>query len=147
MHCTNNCVLLMQTTMATQDKLIAWQNLLSRHNLNDNPISTAYDKLFQWSFMDFNFKMEFDFFQSVQKLRKAGFNSMKLDTAEMYKDWLNELDTLGVFPPIAGRSANGVAAAGALDGVETAKKSQCMGAKTKGVAEAPAGDIASHRVC
>eukprot|EP00878_Enallax_costatus_P032716 GHUV01035975.1.p1 GENE.GHUV01035975.1~~GHUV01035975.1.p1 ORF type:complete len:314 (+),score=77.18 GHUV01035975.1:607-1548(+) len=110
----------LQTTMTTQDKRTAWQNL-NRHNLTNNSTSAAYDKLFPWAFADFNFTKEYDFFQSVQKLRKAGFNSMKVDTTEMYIDWLRELDRLGVFPPIAG------------DGMGT------TAASAKGVAEAPAG--------
>lgn len=108
-----------QETMTSEDKHMAWNKLLSRHNLKDNPTSAAYDKLFPWTFADFNFTKDYDFFQSVQKLRKAGFNSMKLDTAEMYVGWMKELDQLGVMPPIgAGRASN---------------------SSRKGWAEAPAG--------
>lgn len=110
-----------QTTMTTQDKHTAWKNLLNRHNLADNPTSAAYDKLFPWQFADFNWTKDYDFFQSVQKLRKAGFNSMKLDTAEMYIEWLKELDRLGVMPPIGAEKAGG------------------SSSSRKGAAEAPAG--------
>jgi hypothetical protein len=42
--------------------------------------------------------MGFDYFQSVTKLRRAGFEGMKLDSGDMWLGWLDELQHEKLFP-------------------------------------------------
>lgn len=73
----------------------------------------------------------YDFFQSVTKLRQVGFNSMRLDSTDMWLGWLKHLDTQGLFPPLLAVNNNkATAGAGA-------------GAKVVGGAEAPAAPAQS----
>jgi hypothetical protein len=74
--------------MSTPDK---------QHKL-ESPAAAAYEKLVPWSFANFCFGAGWDYFQSVTKLRRAGFEEMKLDTAEMWKGWLDELKEKQLFP-------------------------------------------------
>ena len=82
--------------MTTPDKLGIWKNLTRTHNLT--PAAHSYDKLVPWAFGDFCFKRDADYFQTVTRLRKAGFNGMKLDSAEMWISKIQQLEELGVIP-------------------------------------------------
>lgn len=68
----------------------------------------------------------YDFFQSVTKLRQAGFSSMKLDSTDMWLEWLKKLDRLAVFPPVTAQAAS------------NAQHSGVGKERAKGAAEAPA---------
>jgi hypothetical protein len=85
------------TVMTTPDKQQAWRSLLMQHNIQ-HPAAAAYEKLVPWGFADFCFGMGFDYFQSVTKLRRAGFDGMKLNTGDMWLAWLNELKQQKLFP-------------------------------------------------
>ncbi|WIA10533.1 hypothetical protein OEZ85_010721 [Tetradesmus obliquus] len=60
--------------------------------------------VFRWSEVwplictDFCFGMGWDYFQSVTKLRRAGFEGMRLDSAEVWLGWLDELKQRRLFP-------------------------------------------------
>jgi len=68
----------------------------------------------------------YDFFQSVTKLRQAGFTSMQLDSTDMWLEWLKKLDRLAVFPPVTAEAAT------------NAQHSGVGKERAKGAAEAPA---------
>jgi hypothetical protein len=79
------------------DKQQTWQSLLDQHNIQ-HPAAAAYEKLAPWGFADFCFGMGFDYFQSITKLRRAGFDGMKLDSGDMWLGWLDELQHEKLFP-------------------------------------------------
>eukprot|EP00883_Tetradesmus_obliquus_P006071 jgi/Sobl393_1/1653/SZX78613.1 len=85
------------TAMTTPDKQQAWQVLLQQQQLQ-SPAAAAYEKLVPWRFVDFCFGMGWDYFQSVTKLRRAGFEGMRLDSAEVWLGWLDELKQRRLFP-------------------------------------------------
>jgi hypothetical protein len=89
--------------MSRPDKLNVWQKMIKTHDLT--PAAQEYKKLVPWAFADFCFKRDADFFQSVTKLRKAGFDGMKVDTGEMWISKIQQLEQLRVIPELKGGGA------------------------------------------
>ena len=103
------------TYMTTPDKLDTWKLITQTHNLT--PAGHNYEKLVPWAFGDFCFKMDADYFQTVTKLRKAGFKGMKLDSAEMWISKIQQLEQLGVIPKL-GKGTGALEPAGEVGAAE-----------------------------
>lgn len=77
------------------DKEPVWQEIQKKHKLDE---SSTFQDLFVWEFSDACFNMPTSAFLNVNKLRQAGFNGQKLDSAGMFIDRLNELADRRLIP-------------------------------------------------
>lgn len=81
-------------TMTTPDKQRAWDQLVKHHGLQHQDLA----KLVSWIFADQVFGLEEDSFATTNKLRRAGFHSMHLDTDAQLLAKLQQLRDLKVIP-------------------------------------------------
>lgn len=71
-----------------------WEELVKLHELKPIP----YSQLATWTFGDYIFQHTWDNFLDVTKLRKAGFDKMKIDSGEMFLRQFDELRANRIIP-------------------------------------------------
>jgi nucleoside-diphosphate-sugar epimerase len=76
------------------DKAELWQQLVQQHGLKNH----AIDELVQWGFGDFIFNVEADAFFDVNKLRRAGFHEMQLDSFASFRNQFEHLKAAKIIP-------------------------------------------------
>jgi nucleoside-diphosphate-sugar epimerase len=76
------------------DKEEVWAEIVKKRNLKPHTIK----ELANWPFGDFIFNVEADAFFDVNKLRRAGFHEMQLDSFESFKQAFDELKANQVIP-------------------------------------------------
>jgi nucleoside-diphosphate-sugar epimerase len=76
------------------DKAELWQQLVQQHGLQPHELS----ELAQWGFGDFIFNVEADAFFDVNKLRRAGFHEMHLDSFESFRNQFEHLKAAKIIP-------------------------------------------------
>lgn len=76
------------------DKGELWQEIVEKHNL----AGYKYEKLVRWEFGDFIFNNVYDAFFDVNKLRRAGFQEMHLDSFASFRSVFEELKANRVIP-------------------------------------------------
>lgn len=73
-----------------------WKEIQQKYGLSEQ---AKFSDLFQWEFGEGVLgALNFDAFCNVNKLRQAGFNGQKLDTATMWIEKLNELADRKLIP-------------------------------------------------
>ena len=76
------------------DKAELWQQLVQQHGLQNHSL----DELVQWGFGDFIFNVEADAFFDVNKLRRAGFHEMQLDSFTSFRNQFEHLKAEKIIP-------------------------------------------------
>ena len=76
------------------DKAELWQQLVQQHGLQNHELA----ELAQWGFGDFIFNVEADAFFDVNKLRRAGFHEMHLDSFESFRNQFEHLKAAKIIP-------------------------------------------------
>jgi nucleoside-diphosphate-sugar epimerase len=77
-----------------KDKKPVWDSIVKKYQL----AYYDFDKLVQWPFGDFLLNYNFDFFMDVNKLRRAGFQEMNIDTFGSLTNLFEELKAAKVIP-------------------------------------------------
>ncbi|TGD79352.1 SDR family oxidoreductase [Hymenobacter wooponensis] len=77
-----------------QDKAELWQQMVQKHGLKEHTL----DELVQWPFGDFIFNVEADAFFDVNKLRRAGFHNMHLDSFISFRNQFEHLKAEKIIP-------------------------------------------------
>jgi hypothetical protein len=67
---------------------------VQQHGLKNHELA----ELAQWGFGDFIFNVEADAFFDVNKLRRAGFHEMHLDSFESFRTQFQHLKTEKIIP-------------------------------------------------
>lgn len=80
------------TYMVDKDEL--WQEIVKKYNLADY----KFEKLVQWEFGDFIFNNLYDAFFDVNKLRRAGFQEMNLDSFDSFRRVFEQLKANRIIP-------------------------------------------------
>ena len=75
------------------DKADVWQRIQEKYDLKKH----GYDKLSSWSFSDFVFSWDYDFFADGTKARLLGFHEF-VDTEQMFYRLFDELRAKKVIP-------------------------------------------------
>jgi len=78
------------------DKEETWAAIVAKYNLKPHTVK----ELANWPFGDFIFNVEADAFFDVNKFRRAGFQEMRLETFESFKNTFDELKADRVIPNI-----------------------------------------------
>lgn len=113
--------------MNTPEKKAAWEELVQEHGLKGGPL----EKMVEWTFGDFNFNfLEWDVFQSVTKLSRAGFKLQCLDTSDMWLDQLQRLIDMKIIPPL-GKGGHTSGKAPKLEGTYDAVKARLEAISSK----------------
>jgi len=81
-------------TTYMEDKEELWAAIVEKYNLKPHTVK----ELANWAFGDFIFNVEADAFFDVNKLRRAGFHEMQLDSFESFKNAFDELKAHQVIP-------------------------------------------------
>ncbi|MEJ7559188.1 MAG: SDR family oxidoreductase [Pedobacter sp.] len=76
------------------DKEEVWTGIVSKYNLTSHTIK----ELANWPFGDFIFNVEADAFFDVNKLRRAGFHEMQVESFESFKKTFDELRADHIIP-------------------------------------------------
>jgi nucleoside-diphosphate-sugar epimerase len=76
------------------DKAELWQQLVQQHGLQNHELG----ELVQWGFGDFIFNVEADAFFDVNKLRRAGFHEMHLDSFTSFRNQFEHLKAAKIIP-------------------------------------------------
>jgi nucleoside-diphosphate-sugar epimerase len=76
------------------DKAELWQQMVQRHGLKSHTL----EELAQWPFGDFIFNVEADAFFDVNKLRRAGFQAMHLDSFTSFRTQFEHLKAEKIIP-------------------------------------------------
>ncbi|WP_089331961.1 SDR family oxidoreductase [Hymenobacter mucosus] len=76
------------------DKAELWQHMVEKHGLKSHTL----DELVQWPFGDFIFNVEADAFFDVNKLRRAGFHEMHVDSFESFRNQFEQLKAEKIIP-------------------------------------------------
>ncbi|CAL8470695.1 g10237 [Coccomyxa elongata] len=71
-----------------------WMSIIKKHGLRDIP----FEKVAQWEFADAMFSIPSDEFGDVTKLRKAGYEKLRLYTEEVFMHKLDTLADMKVIP-------------------------------------------------
>jgi nucleoside-diphosphate-sugar epimerase len=77
-----------------EDKAELWQQMVQKYNLKSHTL----DELAQWPFGDFIFNVEADAFFDVNKLRRAGFYEMHLDSFTSFRNQFEHLKAEKIIP-------------------------------------------------
>lgn len=77
------------------DKEPLWKEIQKKHKLDE---SASFKDLFVWDFPDACFNAPASLVLNVNKLRQAGFNGQKLDTAGMFINKLNDMADRRLIP-------------------------------------------------
>jgi len=81
-------------TALMADKGPLWDKIVKDHGLEKH----SYQEISTWGFADWVFNQDTDWFSNVNKLRRAGFQGQKLDTAEMFTRQFDQFKAANVFP-------------------------------------------------
>lgn len=71
-----------------------WREIVQEHKLAHIP----YKDIATWGFGDWVFGQNTDWFSDVNKLRRAGFTAMTIDTTKMFIDQFKQLRQDSIIP-------------------------------------------------
>ena len=85
----------LQMNLATvmADKEALWKSMISKYNLEDIP----YKDVSSWSFADFVFSWDYDFFADGSKARRFGFHEF-VDSEQMFADIVSQFRAQRIIP-------------------------------------------------